>query len=143
MITFDLTCANGHTFEGWFDSRKDFDAQCKKKLIACPQCNDTHISRTLSTFAVKSPSPSNDADQKQMVMAKAMHEISQVIESKFDDVGTDFAKEALKMHYGVTDARNIRGSSSPEEEKTLKEEGVDFFKFPTLQLDEPNTDDNN
>ena len=143
MITFDLICANGHTFEGWFDSRSDFESQCKKKLVACPRCNDTHISRTLSTFAVKTPMPSNQPDQKQLVMAKAMQEMSQLIESKFDDVGTDFTKEALKMHYGVTDARNIRGSSSPEEEKTLKEEGVDFFKFPVLQPTEPDTDDNN
>ena len=143
MITFDLICANGHTFEGWFDSRQEFKAQCKKKLVACPQCNDTHISRTLSTFAVKAPQSSSPPNQKQLAMAKAMQEISQVIEKKFDDVGTDFAKEALKMHYGATEARNIRGSSSPEEEKTLKEEGVDFFKFPTLQSDEPNKDDNN
>ncbi len=86
--------------------------------------------------------PSNQPDQKQLVMAKAMQEMSQLIESKFDDVGTDFTKEALKMHYGVTDARNIRGSSSPEEEKTLQKEGVDFFKFPVLQPTEPDTDDN-
>lgn len=142
MITFDLTCSNGHSFEGWFDSRNDFESQCKKSLIACPQCNDIHISRTLSTFAVKTPVPANQSDQKQLVMAKAIQEMSRIIESKFDDVGTNFAKEALKMHYGVTEARNIRGSSSPEEEKTLQKEGVDFFKLPSLQLPDSDSDDN-
>jgi len=142
MITFDLTCANGHTFEGWFDSHNDFEAQCEKALIACPRCGDTYIARTLSTFAVKTPVPSSTSDRKQKVMVKAMRKMSRIIESKFDDVGAEFAKEALKMHYGVTEARNIRGSSSPEEEKTLKEEGVDFFKFPLLQPSEPETDDN-
>lgn len=142
MITFDLSCARGHTFEGWFNSRKDFEGQRKKELIVCPQCGDTHIVRTLSNFAVKTNTPPNASDRKQLVMAKAMREMSRMIESQFDNVGADFAKEALKMHYGVSEARNIRGSSSPEEEKTLKEEGVDFFKFPLLQTSEPNTDDN-
>jgi hypothetical protein len=36
----------------------------------------------------------------------------------------------LKMHYGVAEQRNIRGTSSPEEEKTLKEEGIEFIKIP-------------
>jgi hypothetical protein len=141
MITFDLICGNGHSFEGWFDSRSDFESQCKKRLIACPQCNDTNVSRTLSTFAVKTPPNSGASEQNQMVMAKAMQEMSRIIENKFDDVGTNFAKEALKMHYGVTEARNIRGTSSPEEEKTLKNEGVDFFKFPLIGPPESDSED--
>ena len=30
------------------------------------------------------------------------------VEKNFDDVGCDFAKEALKIHYGATEPRNIR-----------------------------------
>ena len=52
------------------------------------------------------------------------------VEKNFDDVGSDFTKEALKMHYGVSEPRNIRGVSTKEEEKTLKEEGVQFIKIP-------------
>ena len=52
------------------------------------------------------------------------------MEKNFDDVGCDFAKEALKMHYGVTEAKNIRGFSTKEEENTLKKEGIQFFKIP-------------
>jgi hypothetical protein len=44
----------------------------------------------------------------------------------------------LKIHYGVTEARNIRGVSTQEEEKTLKEEGVRFFKVPMPEM--PDTD---
>jgi len=36
----------------------------------------------------------------------------------------------LKIHYGATEPRNIRGVSTKEEEKTLKEEGIQFFKIP-------------
>jgi hypothetical protein len=45
-------------------------------------------------------------------------------------VGCDFAKEALKMHYGAAEPRNITGVSTKEEEKTLNEEGIQFFKIP-------------
>jgi hypothetical protein len=57
-------------------------------------------------------------------------EIVDFVEKNFDDVGCDFAKEALKIHYGVTEPRNIRGVSTKAEEKTLKEEGIQFFKIP-------------
>ena len=40
-------------------------------------------------------------------------------------------KEALKIHYGATEPRNIRGVSTPAEEEILKEEGIEFFKIPT------------
>jgi hypothetical protein len=51
-------------------------------------------------------------------------------------VGHDFTREALKMHYGVADRRNIRGSATPEEEKVLSEEKIEFFKIPLLKREE-------
>jgi hypothetical protein len=100
MIAYDIQCVNGHAFEGWFEDSEAYEAQKKKELIACPVCNNTRVSRIPSTFAI------------------------------FDDVGCDFAKEALKIHYGVEEPRNIRGVSTKEEEKMLKKEGVDFVKIP-------------
>jgi hypothetical protein len=32
MIIFDLACQNGHRFEGWFQSREDFDSQLAASL---------------------------------------------------------------------------------------------------------------
>jgi hypothetical protein len=52
------------------------------------------------------------------------------VHKNFDDVGSEFAKEALKIHYGVAEPRNIRGVSTPEEEKTLDKEGIEYFKIP-------------
>ena len=52
------------------------------------------------------------------------------MKKNFDDVGCDFAKEALKMHYGAAEPRNITGVSTKEEEQTLNEEGIQFFKIP-------------
>jgi hypothetical protein len=51
-------------------------------------------------------------------------------------VGSDFANEALKIHYGVNEPRNIRGVSTSQEEDMLREEGVDFVKLPIISKEE-------
>lgn len=138
MIAYDLQCVNGHSFEGWFEDRKAYDAQKKKALIACPVCNSTSIARTPSTFAIKSSNPLKEFSNYQEDLENIGKKIADFVEKNFDDVGSNFAKEALKMHYGVTKARNIRGVSTKEEEKTLTEEGVQFFKVPIPEV--PDTD---
>jgi hypothetical protein len=47
-----------------------------------------------------------------------------------DDVGTQFAEEARKIHYGESDARNIRGQATPEETEALLDEGIDVLPLP-------------
>jgi hypothetical protein len=138
MIAYDLQCVNGHSFEGWFEDRKAYETQKKKALIACPVCNSTSIARVPSTFAIKSSNPFKEPSDQQADLGDISQKIVEFVEKNFDDVGADFAKEALKMHYGVTEARNIRGVSTKEEEKTLKEEGVQFFKVPMPEV--PDTD---
>ena len=131
MIVFDLKCSNGHIFEGWFKNRKTFDRQNKKALISCPVCNDISITKKLSAFAIKpSQPPQSYNEQDYEELKKTGEQIADFIEKNFDDVGSDFASEALKMHYGVSESRNIRGHSSSEEEKVLSKEGVDFVKIP-------------
>lgn len=133
MIAYDLQCPNSHRFEGWFEDSKAFERQQRKSLIACPVCGHTDVTRLPSMFAIKGarqpaampPQPRTPSEQE--IMARA---IMHYVEHNFDNVGTDFAKEALKIHYGVTEPRNIRGVSSPQEEETLRQEGVTFFKFP-------------
>ena len=132
MIAYDLQCANGHTFEGWFEDRQAYRDQKKKGFITCPVCNDTSVGTIPSTFAIKStsaPRPQNMSDEDAL-LAKIGQEAIDYVEKNFDDVGCDFAKEALKIHYGAVEPRNIRGVSTKEEEKTLKDEGIQFFKIP-------------
>jgi hypothetical protein len=132
MIAYDLQCANGHAFEGWFEDRKAYLDQQKKGQIACPVCSDTSVSVIPSTFAIKSsqaPKPKGPpADNARL--EKMGKELVEFVEKNFDDVGCNFAQEALKIHYGVNEPRNIRGVSTKEEEKVLKKEGIQFFKIP-------------
>jgi hypothetical protein len=75
------------------------------------------------------PRNSNKEDEENTLVGK-LQQFYKYIEDNFEEVGTDFTKEALKIHYGVSDKRNIRGTSTADEEKLLKEEGVDFYKIP-------------
>lgn len=135
MIIFDLQCKNKHTFEGWFEDSHAFKDQCKKGLITCPVCENNSIIKMPSTFAIKKPPLSqNSVDNQNQLMALGKA-INSYIENNFDNVGSDFAKEALKMQCGATENRNIRGFSSEQDEKILKEEGIRFFKFPALNPD--------
>ena len=130
MIAYDLQCVNGHAFEGWFEDSQAYQAQKKKKLIACPACNTTQVSRMPSTFAIKSSPIPQKGSLEEENLKKTGKKIVDFVEKNFDNVGCDFAKEALKIHYGVEEPRNIRGVSTKEEEKMLKEEGIDFLKIP-------------
>ncbi|UCF72112.1 MAG: DUF1178 family protein [Deltaproteobacteria bacterium] len=133
MIAFDLRCSNGHSFEGWFKDLESFNEQNSKGMITCPFCKNTDITRVLSPVAIKSNQVEQKPEEVGLDYKKLAKHVVEYIKNNFDDVGTAFAKEALKMHYGVTKKRNIRGSATAEEEETLKEEGIKFFKIPSVK----------
>ncbi|MDA8142064.1 MAG: DUF1178 family protein [Desulfobacteraceae bacterium] len=133
MVIYDLQCPQGHQFEGWFDDAQAYEKQRAQGLLSCPVCNACDVVRVPSTFAitgVKSGAvqpPKLRSPAEAQIMTRAVMEY---VENHFDNVGTEFAKEALKIHYGAAEPRNIRGVSTTQEEQTLRQEGVDFFKFP-------------
>src|SRR4029453_2289429 len=46
MIVFDLQCHDGgETFEAWFGSNADFEAQCSGGLVQCPVCQSTNVAK--------------------------------------------------------------------------------------------------
>ena len=47
-----------------------------------------------------------------------------------DYVGTNFAEEARKIHYGETPERHIYGEATTKEAQELLEEGVDVAPLP-------------
>ncbi len=134
MLIFELSCEAGHNFEGWFDDLKDLEMQIGRKKLACPLCGSKNVRKVLSPVAIGGKSKAVPAqplgeptpEQTSKITQKALN---RYLAENFEDVGASFFKEALKMHYGAIPARNIRGVSSAQEEETLRQEGVDFFKF--------------
>lgn len=48
MKVFNLTCEQSHVFEGWFASLEAFGDQSRRRLIACPVCGSTDVTKMLS-----------------------------------------------------------------------------------------------
>lgn len=130
MIAFDLECSQGHLFEGWFDSLQSFEEQNLEDLVRCPLCDVADVRKVLSPVAVKTSQPQGASHSAAINYQKLAKEVVEYIKHNSEDVGTRFAAEALKIHYGAAEKRSIRGSATEEEEKTLKEEGVGFLKVP-------------
>jgi hypothetical protein len=138
MIAFDLQCSKGHIFEGWFDNLESYEKQNSGKMITCPHCNDIKIRKLLSPVTALRTPPLQNLPQKEKDIdyRKLAKEMINYINNEFEDLGADFAKEALKIHYGVSEERNIRGSATESEETTLREEGIHFFKIPITKNDD-------
>jgi len=138
MIAYDLQCSEGHAFEGWFEDADAYEAQRKEGLLTCPVCSDGRVARVPSAFAIgrKPAGAESEIDAAAREIGRRMVDF---VEKNFHDVGCDFAKEALKIHYGAAEPRNIRGNSTEAEEKTLTEEGVRFFKLPLPARSKPNS----
>lgn len=155
MIVFDLTCADGHRFEGWFGSSEDFAMQQAGGMVACPHCGSAEVSKAPMAPAV--PAKSN-----QRVEPRAAHSAKQVInreiplevqqamralaqaqaralsESRW--VGDGFAEESRAMHYGEREVEAIHGKATLKQAKELLEEGIQVapLPFPIAEPDELN-----
>ena len=83
----------------------------------------------LAHVAASMPAPSKAALGE--VVAQ-LHQLQREIKSECRDVGTDFATEVRKMHYGDCEPENIYGHSSAEERESLADEGIDIVTLPWL-----------
>jgi len=141
MIVFDLLCANGHAFEGWFASGAEFERQKAAQLVSCPACDGIDIARRPSAkvrtakaqmVAPASPSaPATSNDAIAGISPELLAKLREVVRNT-EDVGARFPEEARKIHYDEAPPRSIRGQASREEAEALAEEGIDFSQLPPI-----------
>lgn len=130
MIAFDLFCSNGHKFECWFKDGASFEEQKFAGMITCPICDDHQIEKAFSPFAIKKR---GEKVEEKIDPYQALQLVHDFLDKHFEDVGSEFYKEALKIHYGEVEKRNIKGTATREEEVILKEEGVPILKIPIIK----------
>ena len=154
MIVFDLLCATGHRFEGWFSSAGDFASQKKRHLLECPSCGSAQVKRVPSAVranlgaqppqapkvSAKPAEKTPDMEGKdpfaiaQMLYSRMLDELL----TKSEDVGKQFPQEARKIFYEQAPARAIRGQATNEEHEDLLEEGIPVARFPVPPRDKLN-----
>lgn len=149
MIIYDLNCDRGHRFEGWFHSAADFDSQCERRLVRCPQCDSDDIQRLPSAVAIGGKHPEPAAGRTQMQQTTAMlpagaqlmslyRQLVDTIMSQTEDVGSSFADEARKIHYQESPERPIRGEATADEFDALRDEGIEVLRLPALKEEDLN-----
>ncbi|MEO8346185.1 MAG: DUF1178 family protein [Betaproteobacteria bacterium] len=138
MIIYDLLCASGHEFEGWFASGAEFARQKVAHLVSCPVCDGRDIERRPSakvrvtkTAVAAAPMAPVAHDAIAGIPSELLAKLREAVR-KTEDVGERFPEEARKIHYDEVPARSIRGKASPEEAEALSEEGIDFSQLPPI-----------
>jgi len=165
MIRYNLRCERDHTFESWFQSSAAYESQEKRKLVSCPVCGSVKVERAImaprivskkgrdkarepapaaattpgspgtevATPAASASTPLLMAQEREL-RAK-LKELRDHIVKNADNVGERFPNEARKMHYGDIEHRPIYGEASPDEARSLIDEGIEVSPLPVLPDD--------
>ena len=134
MIIYDLRCEKNHSFEGWFNDRAAFEDQRSKKLLSCPICGSSKVDMVPSSISIMAKDSKKEGI-KELSPMKALSMVHDFLNKNFEEVGDKFAEVALKIHAGEENKRNIKGTTTKEEEEVLKEAGVNFVKIPVPKFD--------
>jgi hypothetical protein len=62
--------------------------------------------------------------EAEKTLQAAWLQVARQIMAQTEDVGSRFAEEARKIHYGESEERGIRGQATPQETEALLEEGI-------------------
>ena len=95
--------------------------------------SQTASGQTASAHVAASKPASLQALPSQAALGEAIAQLRQLqrkVKAECRDVGTDFATEVRKMHYGDSEPENVYGQSSAEERESLADEGIDIVTLP-------------
>jgi len=146
MIRYELVCACGNRFEGWFADSAAFDVQQQRGLLECPLCGGRDVRKAPMAPAVvrgrdgETQVPAAAGGQAAMpadaarfaALLRTLRAIQKHVEEHFENVGERFPEEARRIHYGETEPRDIWGQANREEVRELLEEGITVVPLPRL-----------
>ncbi|MBB3236485.1 DUF1178 family protein [Phyllobacterium endophyticum] len=135
MIRFSLRCEQDHEFEGWFRNNDDFDTQVEKHFVSCPLCNSYKVEKALMAPSVATSRRQEKIAIAMSKMASELREMAKKVRENSDYVGSDFAEEARKIHFGEAEQRGIYGEATPDEVESLVDDGVDVMPLPVFPDD--------
>ncbi len=157
MIVFDLRCAQGdHIFEAWFASSSSYEDQRARRLLICPVCSDTDISKAAmaanvpikgnaravapSGNAVMSASAKDEVASEMRSMLSKIAQMQAVAIKSSQWVGKDFEQKARAMDAGEIDSASIHGQATPAQAKALIDDGISVVPLliPVVPPDELN-----
>jgi hypothetical protein len=159
MIRYSLKCADGHSFDSWFQSADAYDKLSDAGMVSCAICGGSKVDKAIMAPRVrpgrKAVSSTREAESVEIHetdgaerqahppapvggiltapssdMEQAIKELRRQVEANSDYVGKDFVSEARAMHLGEAPARSIHGEARLDEAKSLIEDGVPVLPLP-------------
>jgi hypothetical protein len=155
MIQYALKCAEGHSFDSWFQSASAYDKLAAAGMVTCAVCGSDKVEKAIMTPRVRTarkavsgvgeaevaqpPVPESQPQPQPGPLSapasaaeQAMAEMRRKVEESSDYVGKDFATEARAMHLGEAPERSIYGEARLDEAKELIEEGIPVAPLPFM-----------
>ncbi|WP_438991819.1 DUF1178 family protein [Lentibacter sp.] len=142
MISFSLKCADGHSFDSWFQSSEAFEKLQATGMVSCAVCGSSNVQKSLMAPRVSTGISRADTgtgtdknskgalSQPAHPAEQALAEMRKKVEANSEYVGPKFAAEARKMHLGDAPERAIYGEAKMEDAKKLIEDGVPVLPLP-------------
>ena len=132
MIRYQLVCKKNHSFEGWFRDSAAYEAQAKKGLLSCPNCDSKKITKAPMAPAVSKKGELAEAAAKAKTMREFVLNVRKHVEENAEYVGNRFPDEARAIHYGDAEERQIYGEATLGDARELIEEGIAVAPIPGL-----------
>jgi hypothetical protein len=141
MIKYRLICKDCNiTFDSWFSSSNEYERLKKKKFLNCHNCNSSSIHKTLMSPSISTSKKNSIMDKKIQKYKQAKQTIlkyQEFIKKNFDYVGENFAYEVRSIHYNNKKmSKGIYGTTTKEDLKNLKEEGIQTEIMPWIEDNE-------
>jgi len=128
MIRYALRCDTGHDFDMWFADSATYDALARDNHVACPDCGSTAVEKALMAPGVATRSRPQTLAPRDLMKKVARYRAKVMAETT--DVGRRFPEKARDMHEGLIENAPIRGQATPDEAKSLVEDGIAVLPIP-------------
>lgn len=135
MIRFALKCACGHRFESWFRDNAACEALMAAGHLSCPACGGADVAKApMAPFVASARDTAAEAaaENRDARVRAALLRLREAVEANSENVGTAFAEEARKIHYGEAPQRSIYGDATADEAEALAEEEIPFAQLPWI-----------
>jgi len=116
----------------WFADSATYDVLARDHHVSCPECGSTQVEKALMAPGVatsqrpqamsNTPAPRDIAKMITQYRAKVMAETT--------DVGRNFPEKVRDMHEGVAEYAPVRGHATPDEAKSLLDDGIAILPVP-------------
>jgi len=128
MIRYALRCDRDHDFDMWFADSATYDALAQDNHVSCPECGSTAVKKALMAPGVATRAKAQTLAPREMM--KKVAEYRAKVMAETTDVGRRFPEKARDMHEGLIENAPIRGQATPDEAKSMVDDGIAILPVP-------------